>query len=254
MTSRPILFSAPMVRAILSGAKTQTRRIVTTREPLEFVGGRGEEADPSKWGWFFDGPDHHGYMVLGRGHDERYNHGSISIPCPYGAPGDRLWVREEHYRFGHWEAVTGAKERTRTGRQRWRFVADSPEIRYEAPSEFRKGRHHKDPATPEWHKRLARFMPRGASRITLEVTEVRVQRLQEISDADACAEGVEPYTPPHGHISPDQRVPGPGFDRCRLGDQPHRLPFADLWDHINGKRAPWSSNPWVWCLTFRRVP
>jgi hypothetical protein len=97
-------------------------------------------------------------------------------------------------------------------------------------------------------------MPRAFSRITLEVTEVRVQRLQEISEDDARAEGVEPYTPPHGHISPGQRVPGPGFDGCRLGDQPHRLPFADLWDSINGKRAPWSSNPWVWALTFRRMP
>lgn len=121
------------------------------------------------------------------------------------------------------------------------------------------------------------FMPRWASRITLEITEVRVQRLQEISDDDAKSEGVEPYTPPTGHISPDQRVPGPGFDDCRLGDQPHRLPFADLWDKINGKPRPmlddegitvrddedkpimvapksWTSNPWVWAITFKMVP
>lgn len=94
MKERPILFTGPMVRAILADKKTQTRRIVTTREPLQFIGGRGEEADPDKWGWFFDGPDHHGYMVLGRGHDERHDHGITSIRCPHGEPGDRLWVKE----------------------------------------------------------------------------------------------------------------------------------------------------------------
>jgi len=128
--------------------------------------------------------------------------------------------------------------------------------------------------TLKW--RPAIFMPRWASRITLEIAKVRVQRLQEISDDDARAEGVDPYTPPTGHISPDQRVPGPGFENCRLGDQPHRLPFADLWDSINGNpRAmldddgnpvlddnerpimhppkSWASNPWVFAITFRRI-
>jgi hypothetical protein len=93
-------------------------------------------------------------------------------------------------------------------------------------------------------------MPRWVSRFTLQITEVRAQPVQEISDDDAKAEGVDPYTPPHGHISPDQRVPGPGFDRVRLGDQPHRLPFADRWDAINGNRCAWESNPLVFAYTF----
>jgi hypothetical protein len=92
-------------------------------------------------------------------------------------------------------------------------------------------------------------MPRWASRITLEVTDVRVQRLQDITDEDAKAEGVVPLE----HIHEDQRVPGPGFNDCRLGDQPHRLPFAILWDEINGKRAPWEADPWVWAIEFERV-
>lgn len=121
------------------------------------------------------------------------------------------------------------------------------------------------------------FMRRLFSRITLEITERRVQRLRAISDDDAKAEGVRPYTPPHGALSPEQRVPGPGFDGARIGDQPHRLPFADRWDSINGKRRrrvhtelgergypgmisvieesfSWESNPFVWALTFRVVP
>jgi hypothetical protein len=97
------------------------------------------------------------------------------------------------------------------------------------------------------------FMPRKESRITLEITNVRVHRIWSITDEDARAEGVTPYTPPHGCVSLDQRVPGPGFSDCRLGDQPYRLPFADLWDKVSGKRAPWEVNPWVWALTFRRV-
>jgi len=234
--SRPILFSAPLIPPLVDGRKTQTRRLVLGA-PDNAI-----QAVPS---------------LLAHGGDLWDFRPNLDNPkairCPYGAPGDRLWVREEHYRYGHWEKVTGQQRRTRTGRQRWRFVADTSEVLFDAPAAFRKGRHHRDPATPAWHKRLARFMPRAFSRITLEIVEVRVQRLQEISEGDAQAEGVEPYTPPHGHISPEQRVPGPGFDRCRLGDQPHRLPFADLWDSINGKRCPWSSNPWCWCLTFRRL-
>jgi hypothetical protein len=106
-----------------------------------------------------------------------------------------------------------------------------------------------------------------------------VQLLHEITDEDAKAEGVEPYTPPHGHVSPQQRVPGPGFDGVCLGDQTHRLPFADLWNKVNSKRrvreymesgdpgytvdrpwrtvidesAAWAANPWVWALTVQKV-
>lgn len=175
------------------------------------------------------------------------------IRCPYGTTGDQLWVKE-----------TIVRVRTVSGGWVASFTADG------APTVI---------DTWPWKRDVlpAIFTPRGASRITLEIGEVRVQRLQEIDEDDARAEGVEPYTPPYGHISPEQRVPGPGSDRCRLGDQPHRLPFADLWDTINGKpRAmldddgkpvlddtdrpimvasrSWLSNPWVWALTFRRLP
>lgn len=242
MTERPVIFSGPMVRAILEGRKTQTRRVFSPRHPISLIGGRDERDDPSAWGYFFDGPDHNGYMVLGRGHDERENHGKISIPSQYGEAGDRLWVRETHAQF-----AVGNK----TGL--------SPQcVAYRATCGDDGGFEYVNNGDEIMRLRVTKwtpaiYMPRWASRIALEVDGVRVQRLMDISDDDARAEGVEPYTPPHGHISPEQCVPGPGFERCRLGDQPHRLPFADLWDSINGKRAPWQSNPWVWAITFKRI-
>jgi hypothetical protein len=212
MKESPILMSAPMVRAILDGRKNQTRRTVTTREPLQFLGGLGEESDPDKWGWFFDGPDHHGYMVLGRGHDERHDHGLTSIRCPYGEPGDRLWVRET-----------------------WRSsLSDERTIHYAASlSEY--DRKKKGP----WRPSI--FMPRAFSRITLEIIEVRVQRLQSISEDDARAEGVEAVDP---------TTIGASLAVC---SRSKRIWFSALWDAINGKRASWASSPWVWAISFRRI-
>lgn len=210
--SRPILFSAPMVRAIINGRKTQTRRLLSNLDWIPVSGG----FDP------------------------------VAVPRAYGGPGDFLWVREEHYRFGHWEQIDGTRQRTRTGRQRWKFVADVDDVRFDAPSEFRKGRHHKDPATPAWHKRIARFMPRAFSRITLEVTEVRVQRLQEISGEDAAEEGISVTRCGCEVCSRSSAM-------CPADASAHVEEFACLWDSINGDRAPWSSNCWVWCIAFRRL-
>jgi hypothetical protein len=161
-------------------------------------------------------------------------------------------VKEEHYRFGHWEPVPGV--RTKTGRMKWRFVSDCDKVLYEPPAEYRKGRHHKDPATPAWHKRLARFMPRWASRLTLEITEVRVQRLQEISEEDAKAEGIRTDILPACGDHPDLL--------CYVSepDDNHayryaREAFAKTWDVINGKcpGCSWEANPFVWVIGFRRI-
>jgi len=173
---RPILFSSPMVRAILDGSKTQTRR--------SFAGTLGV------------------------------------TPCPYGVPGDRLWVRETFVQ-GH--------------------PSDAGEVRYDLPLRYwyradgdldmwagEDGHAGDVPWRPSIH------MPRAASRITLEITDVRVERLQAISEEDALAEGV-PF------------VQNDPFERTA------RREFQDLWDSLNAKRAPWASNPWVWCLTFKRV-
>lgn len=222
---RPILFSAPMVRAILDGTKTQTRRVVSPRNRnVEFIGGRGQESDLTCWGWSFDGPDQHGYAVLERGLDERHNGGLLSIPCPYGEPGDRLWVRE-----------TWRTEMIADGTEGVRFAADDAFVPIAATASDAEawavahdgGRHG-----AQWRPSI--FMRRWASRIVLAVTDVRVQRLHDISEDDARAEGVQPI---------------PGY---RAGRE-YVESYADLWDTINGQRAPWSGNPWVWVVSFERA-
>lgn len=231
MTDRPILFSAPMVRAILDGRKTQTRRIVKGGEmaavPFDRIPSEEIESLEIR-GW------------------REYVKGHLFPSCPYGQPGDRLWVRETHYRFGHWEAV--ASVRTKTGRQKWAFVPDSTDVLFDAPPEFRKGRHHKDPFTQAWHKRLARFMPKNIVRITLEITDVQVERLQDISEADAVAEG--------SYLGKCECFPRPRNPVESMMKQTwchkHGDEFISLWKKINGPES-WNANPWVWVIEFKRV-
>lgn len=225
MKARPILFSGPMVRALLDGRKTQTRREVDekwrpiVKACLEVNG---------KWVW----------------HTLDYD-----LTTPYGTLGDLLWVREEHYRFGHWEPVAGVK--TKGGRQKWQFVADTDEVLYLAPEEFRKGRHHHDPYTRAWHKRLGRFMPKAYSRIALEITAVRVERLHDISEEDAIAEGIERIER-IGNFSPDC-IPCAGWQCYTVAMSAYYNPihsYQSLWESLNG-RASWGSDPWVWVIEFK---
>lgn len=218
---RPILFSGPMVRAIIDGRKTVTRRVVTSRHPISFVGARGEEHDPACWGYAFDGPRQHGYMVLARGLDERFNHGRVSISCPYGVPGDRLYVREG------FAPVDANGHKCSPCEASFVVLPDGAQV-------YRDGQ-RVDPL-PEYAQgvldgikwRPSIHMPRWASRILLEVIDVRVERLHAITEQDAIAEGVSEV----------------GFPR---------VSFAALWDSINEERASWASNPWVWRVEFRRL-
>lgn len=232
--SRPTLFSGPMVRAILNGTKTQTRRVVNPQPPEENclpahidASTIKDDPDVGKWQWYaMDGnlPD----WPVG----EKFS-------CPYGVPGDELWVREEHYRFGHWEPVPGV--RTKSGRhQKWRFVGDSDEVLFERPSGLTRSMNAPYQSRPGWYKRLARFMPRWASRITLEVTGVRIQRLNDISEADAYAEGVT--------IPPEQSFASNGNPHLR---NEARCQFVKLWESINGPGS-WDENPPVWVVEFKR--
>lgn len=247
---RPILMSGEMVRALLEVRKTQTRRVVKVcpKDGGIFVSGR--PIIPEKYGaregviGHYPRPDgatrgrasYVVYLLDGMGLAWRPYGGSPDVPwpkerigevSPYGGPGDRLWVKET------WQTCTTPDDR------------DISQVVYAADHPSGRPGFAED----EWCWRPSIFMPRWASRLTLEVTSVHVERLQEITEEDAKAEGVQPYAA----IAPDQRVPGPGFEGARLGDQPHRLPFADLWDRINGRRAPWSSSPWVWCLAFKVI-
>ena len=220
MQERPILFSSPMVRAILDGRKTQTRRVVKPQPPAD-VTSAGVISSPDKdidgeWSWLTGSP----------GDSDSWDLVGDDLRCPYGVPGDRLWVREA------WRALSefdGLKPRD---------LPEGSPLLFEASGEkldWQWGRY-----------RHARFMPRWASRITLEVTDVRVERLRDIShkETDAQAEGVD-YSerePPF----PCWRA-GPGFDY-----QPTACDaFRDLWDSINGKTYPWKDNPWVWVVEFK---
>jgi hypothetical protein len=194
MKERPILFSGEMVRAILDGRKTQTRRLVT---PQPRVTGEDAKALPAAWAAGF-----------------------VDVACPYGVPGDRLWVKETFIRQeAEYEVMVSSTVPIVPAFTTYRADAD--------PHGQQKGAGWKS----------GRFMPRHLSRLTIEVTDVRVERLQDISEEDATAEGV---TPDADCIK----------NRCA---RPHRDRFLDLWDELNAKRAPWRSNPWVWVVSFRRL-
>lgn len=207
MKERPIPFNSEMVAAILDGRKTQTRRVVKPSKCKE----SGVDMAPCEIAG-----------AVNRDRDYRY--------CPYGQPSDRLYVREPYYQQGYWEEYTAQRQRTRTGRQRWRFVPTG-EPQFEPPAEFRKGRHHKDPHTVAWHKRLGRFMPKAYNRLSLDVTDIRIERVQQISDDDAIAEGIDWS---EGDFLRPQHV------------------FQILWNSIHGGDA-WDRNDWVWVVEFKRI-
>lgn len=194
MTERPIIFSGPMVRALLAGRKTQTRRIV-----------KGVDECPHG----YDGVVTHTVPkeahFVGQHCFQLASGETAYIRCPYGAPGDRLWVRETFMR----EIEDG----TPTGGFIYR-ASDRPEPDGEKPLRW----------TPAIH------MKRVACRLRLEVTGVRIERLQEISEKDSRAEGID--------------APTAGS---------YRAGYARLWNSLNEKRAPWGSNPWVWVIEFRRA-
>lgn len=201
MADRPILFSAPMVRALLAGTKTQTRRMVKPQPPTEAkdagVIGSGDPKSNGIWVWL-DDTDIEWCSPIG---DE--------FRCPYGVPGDRLWVKETHA-LAPDHGLYGVRY----------FATD-------AVHDLRKRR-------PSIH------MPRWASRLTLTISDVRIQRLKDISEEDAMAEGLKWVVP--GMWSVDSvSVPVVSHDP--------RVAYFQLWDHINGEGAA-AANPWVWAVSF----
>ena len=190
MKERPILFSAPMVQAILEGRKTQTRRVAK--------GTRAEGVSRCHWS--------------GTGWAHLAAHGGCTcqpVACPYGKPGDRLWVREAWAVQHEYDAFAPSE------------IGSSARWHYAATEDLGGLR-----------KRPSIFLPRRGSRITLEITDVRVERLQQISDADALAEGCSTVD-------------------MRSGDSLASV-YARLWQSIHGPDS-WNANPWVWVMEFRRV-
>lgn len=217
---RPILFSAPMVRAILDGSKTQTRRAFS--EKLKFK--LDCAARIGEVSFFVD------EQRLGKN-----DLGYVLDFCPYGQAGDRLWVRETHYEKGEWR------------RQDWPdaddfYWAGHGEYLYAATDEKPKNGYRTWPSI---------HMKRKASRILLEIVSVRVERLNDISEEDAQAEGIE-LVGGAASVSPwrNYRKGEPG--EMNLHCSTPQRSFMTLWESINGDGS-WQTNPWVWVIEFKRV-
>lgn len=190
MAEKPILFSGEMVRAILDGRKTQTRRVIKDL-PENFPGGIRGDVSLKEVGEFWCLPTSRGYKKM-----------------PYGKPGDLLWVRETF----QWCSICGTTN----------FRANSDGMCWQCSEDLGK-----------WQPSI--FMPREASRLTLRVVGVRVERVQDIEPKDCIAEGIENFG---------------SFPSATM----YREWFQQLWDSINAKRGySWDSNPWVWVVEFEAV-
>ena len=208
---RPMLFSAPMIRALLAGRKTQTRRVV---KPVPKWAKRfpickpdGMAAGHEIWWW-----------------DGEFDRVGVSQDCPYGKPGGRLWVKET------WRPIKSVLA--------WdmdvTYLADGAR-RTVKDGEF-GDRDWTMPKAAATGNVSPLFMPRWASRLVLEITDVRVERLNDCSEADAMAEGTqEPSLVP---------IIGACWSE--------RDAYAKLWEHINGAGS-WAANPWVWAVSFRVI-
>lgn len=234
--TRPILFSTAMVKAILESRKSQTRRVVTIPLWLQKMKPDLSRAFPDK------------AMSVTP---------CLQVPCadgsvqrlrnPWHWPEPcRIWVRETHYRYGYWRKDGLTKQ----GRQRWRFVAVHES---RIPGQFEKVYYEATSRPPAiltkrsakrgWYKRPSIFLPFALARIVNEITDVKVERLSEISDGDVAREGItwnEPFDP----------------DRDRQGcKSPAQRAFRRGWDKINGKRkgCAWADDPWLFVISFRRI-
>jgi hypothetical protein len=199
MKVRPILMSASMIRALVENRKSQTRRVIKPQPTID--GGSDAPGCPE---WWLEWKDHE----IGYTPDE------LARLCPYGQPGDLLWVRETLHNDSDMS---------------WMYAADTQYVSAEYPAEWASKQAHK-PSIPSIH------MPRWASRLTLEITEVRVERLNDISRTDAAAEGV----------CLDLGKPLP--DWCRSDRWPEEN-FRALWESIHGPGG-WEANPWCWAISF----
>lgn len=243
MKERPVLFSAPMVRALLAGRKTQTRRIINPQptrtlpntKPLDGSDGSWDIHRPLGWRWQKN-KSFHVYVADGAPYDFAE---SLAPHSPYGWPGDRLWVKEtfskdfirDVYPFsgGCWYREEFAS-------------VDDPVLRPEChcqtpqPSDCLQCRAKHEGRAFKWRPSI--FMPRALSRVTLEVRSIRAERLQSITEEDAKAEGVKPFTQdPEGD--------------CWTNGK-HATAFEYLWGEINGwtGAGSWLENPWVWVVGF----
>jgi hypothetical protein len=190
---KPIIFSKPMVQAILDGIKTQTRRVIDLHPPYTYVEENWATGEYYKAFSMDEYGDYH------------------NLPCPKGNVGDILWVKETYRtdaRYDHMKPTD---------------IPHNAPIEYFTDIQFHIGK-----------IRPSIFMCRWMSRITLEITGVRVERVQDITEDDTTAEGM-------------------WKDPCDQYAPTNKAQFMTLWDEINGKKHPWESNPYVWVINFKVV-
>lgn len=228
----PILFSGEMVRAILAGRKTQTRRVIDCSCNSRHITGNllGEwglsvpphrwEGDPEEVNWQWCGKRPEIGDWIEQFQTDVDDHASSLVRCPYGKPGDRLWIKASYttrydpdFHETHWKAAAGG----------W-IVTHGQSVG--ANGKLKRNGVYSARLMPKWLSAEFRLP-------ILEITDIRVERVRDISEADAEAEGVKPTQHPlEGHIES----------------------FAKLWDEINAKRGfAWYANPWVWVVEFKRV-
>lgn len=228
MKERPIIFSGEMVRAILDGRKTQTRRVVNKLLSFGNITEFGESTTKG-YSWQF--------------RDKRMlwndiSHSRLLESCPHGQPGDRLWVRET------WNIEYGAVFDEQ--QNDWHIVYRTDLSYCAAPTTVNDDEYSRlfDSSQNQWRPSI--HMPRWASRMTLEISDIRVERVRDISEDDVFAEG----------IRPSKTVNGWATIRLNDGIGAHvvlpQYAFHVLWDSINAKRGyGWDVNPWVWVIEFK---
>ncbi len=241
MKEHPIIFNTDMVKAILEGRKTQTRSVCKDQSPEKYWFGKNLKTWP-------DGKD------LYTGWVKDIEKIGIGIPskCPYGQVGDRLWVRESYriesfmdgvpLEFGYRDGSTMEEKEDYIGSGEYGYDEWFERIAIQSTEDAEKAFKNKligqdKDGCFRWNKgnspcrwRPSIHMPRWASRITLEITDVRVERLQKISASDMLREGQEIYPIP-----------------VNFGE------FRELWNSIHKKEYRWEDNPWVWVITFKRI-
>jgi len=227
-----------MVQAIQRGRKTMTRRTrgldLINSDPDSFdYRNKSNDIENSCFPIPADhkNPDEIWYRF------QKKNNNSVNYinTCPYGMPGDQFWVKETFYAYGHWTTITdtGKSKRTfhdlTTDNNYWhQFAADWKPKKQAKFGELR------------WHKRPAIYMPKSIARIWLEITDVKVERVQDITEGGAFYEGVELFVEKIQQENPNVQFCKASYVRS----------FKTLWQSINGPES-WDANPWVWVISFK---
>lgn len=220
---KPIIFSTDMVKAIIDGRKTQTRRLIQPKK-------KNAEG-------FKVGKRVHSNEVYSVWEIDENEHEICDLACPYGQSGDTLWVREpfsylepEHFFRG----------------SRFVYKADIDWDSEEVRQDYIKAGY-----PYQWKPSI--YMPREAARLFLKIKSIRVERLQDITEEDALAEGsfLDRCTCSQMSRKNDDTPIKKMFHQtwCCI----HGYEFSSLWDSINGKKHPWNSNPWVWVIEFEKI-